>query len=241
MLPIPVQSLPESSHRPLHRERWLRLVVCLPLLVGFLGVLTSEEGTRHWLRAVFLQDGAASYALSERARDGLGQPADSARARVWLFRAAHQGEPRARVEIGREAYARAEEAADPRERERLLREAAELGDPRALWALGTEARDVAQGYRWIQEAAARGNCDALLRIADWTEDPALAADLYRRAVRAARLDGREGRWVDGLWVGEASSDALNEHLTRYPAQRRPEDAVLAVPARVSTNNEEYQR
>jgi hypothetical protein len=224
-------SLPD---RPLHRERWLRALVALPLVLGLLIAFAWQEGTRQWLSAVFLRDPNAAYELSERARLGIGESPDPGRARMWLVRAANLGEIRARLRLGREAFARAEAVSETSERRRLLLEAASLGDPNAHWALANEVWDGDLSARWRQGAAEGGSSDALLQLADESSDPALAAGLYRRAVRAARREGREG-----LWVAEAASDALWNHLNRYPTLWAPQDAALASQSKNPENEDEW--
>jgi TPR repeat protein len=162
-----------------------------------------------WLsRRAEAGDAVSQFALGNACQEGIGVPADAARAATWFTKAALQGDAESQASLGW-MYANGEGV--PRDDAKSLewfREAAEQGEATAQYALGCRyeqgrgvAIDFAQAVRWYRAAADQGIGPAICNLADKYEhgkgiekDMRMAFALYREAAEKGVIEAR--RWLE---------------------------------------------
>ena len=153
-------------------------------------------------------DAVSQFALGNACQEGIGVPADPARAAGWFTKAAMQGDAESQASLGW-MYSNGDGV--PRDDAQALEwfpKAAEQGEPTAQYALGCRyeqghgvAVDFAQAVRWYRAAADQGIGPAICNLADKYEhgkgvgkDMRMAFALYREAARNGVVEAQ--RWLE---------------------------------------------
>lgn len=153
-------------------------------------------------------DALSQFALGTAWQEGIGVPADSARAAAWFTKAAMQGDAESQASLG---WMHANGEGVPRDDAKALdwfRKAAEQGEATAQYAMGCRyeqgrgvAIDFAQAVRWYRAAADQGIGPAICNLADKYEhgkgvekDMRIAFALYREAAEKGVVEAR--RWLE---------------------------------------------
>ena len=149
-------------------------------------------------------DAVSQFALGNACQEGIGVPADSARAAAWFTKAAMQGDAESQASLGW-MYANGDGV--PRDDAKALewfRKAAEQGEPTAQYAMGCRYEqgrgvpvDFAQAVRWYRAAADQGIGPAICNLADKYEhgkgvgkDMRISFALYREAAEKGVVEAR---------------------------------------------------
>ena len=169
-----------------------------------------------WLsRRAEAGDPVSQFALGNACQQGIGVPANSARAAEWFTKAALQGDAESQASLGW-MYSNGDGV--PRDDAKALdwfRKAAAQGEPTAQYALGCRydqgrgvAVDFAEAVRWYRAAADQGIGPAICNLADKYEhgkgvgkDMRMAFALYREAAEKGVVEARR-------WLEEASRRGL---------------------------------
>ncbi len=205
-----------------------------------------EEAVRIWRPLAEAGDADAQCNLAQAYRLGRGVPQSAASSEQYYERAARQGHPQAAANLGLILFQ------NNRRREAMpwIERAAEAGDARAQYVLGTAlfngdvvARDWPRAYALMSRAAAGGLPQAQSQLAEM-ERHLPEAD-RARGRELARMMGRAERQVAAVAVppsrGAAPSSAPQPTPQRPPVvrpappaataeARRPEPASAPTPA-----------
>ncbi|HEY4203190.1 MAG TPA: hypothetical protein VGM83_21765 [Devosiaceae bacterium] len=146
-------------------------------------------------------DAESMILLSDAYTTGTGTTADAGQAKIWHDKAIDTPATRARalVTLARLTLNGSDAAApDAKAAESLLQQAASLGDPAALYALGslyatgygsTIVADPVASRQYMVQAANDGNVGAMVRLAE---------------LKIGKLDGNGKDWQD--WLGQAVAE-----------------------------------
>jgi len=146
-----------------------------------------EDAVQIWRPLAMAGDPDAQFNLAQAYRLGRGVPADRAQAKDWYRRAATQGHHPAQANFGLMLF----EDGDQRGAMPWLQQAADFGDPRAQYVVGTALfngdllpKDWVRAYALMTRAAAGGLAPAQTSLAEM--DRYLPLDQRQRGTALAR-------------------------------------------------------
>lgn len=189
-----------------------------------------EEAVRQWRPLADRGDADAQYNLAQAYKLGRGVPVNLNLAEQWYERAARQGHEQAGANLGLILFQNGQrQRAMP-----YIQRAAEAGDPRAQYVLGTAlfngdvvGRDWPRAYAMMSRAAAAGLPPAVTQLRQMEqhlspEDRARGADLARAIERSAP-------------AGASAAAEPDVPVARTPPPGRPRITGTQLPPSVVAN------